>query len=138
MKIFKYPQFHLYLLTLNFLNRKYELIPKNCDERCINATIINRAYYSAYLLCVLWLEDVKRFKPLKSWDFGENEKPISEYKQVRNALYNYNKKKIGSNLTKLFNLRRKADYNPFSEITPKEVNDAIDYMKNIFNDLKFE
>ncbi len=137
MNIKLYPQFHLYLLTLNFLRLRNKLIPKNCDERCINATIINRAYYSAFLLCVLWLED-KKFKILKPWDFSEDEKYISEHKQVRNALYNFNEKKIGSNLTKLFKLRKKADYNPFSEITLSEVKDAINHMKIIFNDLEFD
>ena len=138
MNIKKYPQYHLYLLTLHFLRLKSKLIPNNCDERCINATIINRAYYSSYLLCLLWLEDLKNFRVLKPWDFNDDEKYVSEHKQVRNALYNFNEKKIGSYLTMLFNLRKKADYDPFSEITSDEVKDAVEHMKFIFNDLKFE
>ena len=43
MDITKYPQFQLYLLTIHLLMLKNQLIPKNCDERCINSTIINRA-----------------------------------------------------------------------------------------------
>ncbi|MBO6124120.1 MAG: hypothetical protein J6P09_09810 [Methanobrevibacter sp.] len=44
MDITKYPQFELYLLTLNLLRFKNQLIPIDCDERCINSTIINRAF----------------------------------------------------------------------------------------------
>lgn len=54
------------------------LIPPNCDDRCINASIINRAYYSTYLYCALWLEDIKKFKPLSSWEFEDNEEKISK------------------------------------------------------------
>ena len=118
--------------------KKSELIPKNCAERCINATIINRAYYSSYLLCELWLEDMKKFKTIKPWNFSENEKTISEHKQIRNALSNYDKDLISFDLKKLFKLRQKADYDPFVDITKNEVNDAINYMENIVNNLNFE
>ena len=129
MDISKYPQFHLYLLTLHLLKIKSQLLPKYCDFRCVNATIINRAYYSAYLLCELWLQDVKKFKALSSYEFKEDEEKISKHKQVRNALYNFNEPKIGSNLNQLFRLRHKADYEPFTDITPKEVSDAIKHME---------
>lgn len=138
MNIKKYPQYHLYLLTLHLLTMKQQLIPQNCDERCVNATIINRAYYSAYLFCKLWLEDVKKFKTVPYWEFDENEKKISKHKQVRNALYNFDEKQMGSSLNRLFDLRHKADYNPFTDITPDEVTTAINTMEKIFNKLKFE
>lgn len=138
MDISKYPQYQLYLLTLHLLTMKNQLVPKNCDERCINATLINRAYYSAYLYCSLWLEDIKRFKPLSSWQFNENEKNISKHKQIINALYNFNEPTLGSQLSQLFDLRIKADYEPFIDITSKEVTDAIHHMEKIFNQLKFE
>lgn len=138
MDIAKYPQYQLYLLTLHLLTMKNQLVPKNCDERCINATLINRAYYSAYLYCSLWLEDIKRFKPLSSWQFNENEKNISKHKQIINALYNFNEPTLGSQLSQLFDLRIKADYEPFIDITSKEVTDAIHHMEKIFNQLKFE
>ena len=82
--------------------------------------------------------DIKKFKTIHPWDFTKNEKTISEHKQVRNALFNFNEKKIGSDLTKLFKLRQKADYDPFVDITKNEVNDAINYMENIVNNLNFE
>ena len=92
MNIIKYPQFQLYLLTLNMQQLKKQLIPENCDEWCVNASIINRAYYSAYLYCELWLEDVKNFKIKHPWDFEDYEERIGEHKQVRDALKNFGKK----------------------------------------------
>lgn len=138
MDITKYPHNQLYLLTLHLLMMKNQLVPQNCDERCINATLINRAYYSAYLYCSLWLEDIKRFKPLSSWEFSENERNISKHKQIINALYNFNEAKIGSQLSQLFDLRIKADYEPFIDITSEEVTDAIHHMEKIFSHLKFD
>lgn len=93
MDITKYPQFQLYLLTLHMLMMKDQLLPRNCEDRCVNATIINRAYYSSYLYCTLWLEDMKKFKPLSSWEFSEGEAKISKHQQIRNALYNFNEPK---------------------------------------------
>ena len=138
MDIEKYPQYQLYLLTLHMLMLKNQLIPKNCDEWCVNASIINRAYYSAYLYCELWLEDVKNFKIKKPWDFDDEENQIGEHKQVREALYDFGERKVKTELQKLFFLRRKADYDPFIDITAQEVEDSISHMKKIFDHLKFE
>ncbi len=138
MDITKYPQYELQLLTLNLLNLKSQIVPENCDERCVNSTIISRAYFSSYLLCELWLDYEKQFKTVKTWEFDEDEEIISEHKQVRNALYNYGEKKIKTELSKLASLRRKADYEPFIDITPTEVQDAISHMKKIFNNLTFQ
>lgn len=138
MDITKYPQFELQLLTLNLLNLKAKIIPENCDERCVNATIINRAYFSSYLFCELWLDYEKQFKTLKPWEFDNNEERISEHKQIRNALYNLGEKNIESELGKLALLRKKADYEPFIDITPNEVQDAVTHMQNIFNHLTFQ
>lgn len=41
-----------------------------------------------------------------------------------------------SELNDLFDLRVKADYEPFIDITPDEVQDAIHHMEKIFNHLK--
>ena len=138
MDITKYPQYHLYLLTLHMLMLKNLLIPENCDEWCVNASIINRAYYSAYLYCELWLEDVKKFKVKHPWDFEDDEEQIGEHKQVRNALKDFGEKNMKTELEKLFYLRRKADYDPFVDIKPQEVTAAITHMEKIFNHLKFE
>lgn len=138
MEISKYPQFQLYLLTLNLLMLKNQLIPENCDEWCVNSSIINRAYYSAYLYCELWLEDMKNFKVKHPWDFEDDEERIGEHKQVREALDNFGEENMKTELKDLFKLRRKADYEPFVDITSKEVNAAINHMKKIFNHLKFE
>ncbi|WP_458405283.1 hypothetical protein [Methanobrevibacter sp.] len=137
MDITKYPQFELYLLTLNLLTLKDQLVPDGCNPRCINSTIINRAYFSSYLYCLLWLEDVKKFKPIPILQLGPDER-ISEHQQVRNALSNFGEIRMKSELLKLADLRRKADYDPFSDITSDEVTDAVRHMEKIFNHLKFE
>ena len=137
MDITKYPQYQLYLLTLHLLMLKNQLVPDMCDNRCIDSTIINRAYFSSYLFSKLWLEDVKKFKPtpIEMMDVKER---ISEHLQIRNALYNFGEKRVRSDLTKLASLRKKADYNPFVDLTPKDVSDAIGYMNSIFNHLEFD
>ena len=138
MDITKYPQYELYLLTLNLENFKNQLVPDNCDERCINSTIINRAYLSSYLYCALWLEYVKNFIPTPIRGFGDDEVKISEHVQVRNALFNFGEKCIEGKLSKLAGLRKTADYNPFRDLTPRDVSDAIGYMESIFSNLKFD
>lgn len=137
MDITKYPQFELYLLTLHLLMLKDQLVPDGCSDRCINSTIINRAYFSSFLYCLLWLEDVKKFKPIPVLKLAPDER-ISEHTQVRNALYNFGEKRSNVELSKLAELRKKADYDPFIDITHEEVTDAVHHMEKIFNHLKFE
>lgn len=138
MNVEEWPQFQLYLLTLNILMLKEQILPENCDEWCVNATIINRAYYSSYLFCLLWLEEIKRFKPKAPWEFGKNEKRVSEHKQVRKALKKFGEKNTTTELNDLAKLRKKADYKPFEDISPKEVDEAIEHMEKIFNRLQFQ
>lgn len=90
MNITKYPQYELYLLTLHLLMLKNQLVPDGCDPRCFKSTIINRAYFSSFLYCLLWLEDVKKFKPIPVLKLAPDER-ISEHQQVRNALSNFGK-----------------------------------------------
>ena len=138
MDIRKYPQFQLYLLTLKLLSLKSRLIPDGCDDRSINSTIINRAYFSSYLFCELWLDDVMNFRPIPINEFKSKEERISEHVQVRNALKDFGKNIIGYKLSKLSELRKKADYEPYTDLTPTDVSDAINHMEQIFNHLKFE
>ena len=139
MDITKYPQFQLYLLTLHLLSLKNQLIPENCDEWCVNATIINRAYYSSYLFCELWLEYVKGFKTISPWEFDVDDNRISEHKQIRTALIRlFNQENVGNHLNDLASLRRKADYDPFVDIEPKEVENAIRHMEKIITTLEFD
>ena len=137
MDIAKYPQFQLKLLTLRLLLLKDKLIPDDCDERCINSTIINRAYFSSYLFCELWLDYVKNFRPVPIRDFEDGEEIISEHLQVRNALYNFGERRVQKKLFDLSKLRKKADYDPFTNLTAKDVSNAIEHMETIFNHLKF-
>lgn len=88
-------------------------------------------------MCELWLEDKYGFKTTKPWEFEKGEE-ISEHKQLRDALYDYGEIYIKSKLFQLSNLRKKADYEPFIDITPKEVTDSITHMKNIINKLEFD
>ncbi|MBR1610408.1 MAG: hypothetical protein IJ672_02820, partial [Methanobrevibacter sp.] len=76
---------------------------------------------------------------IEPWEFQEGEKVISEHKQVRMALSeNYNQEDLGYILGKLASLRKKADYEPFVDITNKEVSDAIGHMEKIITTLKFQ
>ena len=136
MDITKYPQFQLYLLTLNLFKLKEQLIPENCEEWCINASIINRAYYSAYLYCELWLEYMKNFKVTPPYEIDDENKRMGEHKQVREALAEFGERNMKTELFDLCKLRQKADYDPFVNITSEEVNDAIHHMEKIFNHLK--
>ena len=138
MDLTKYPQFQLRLLTLKLLMMKDKLIPNDCDERCINSTIINRAYYSSFLYCELWLDYVKNFRPIPLTEFQDTTEIISEHLQVRNALYNFGEKRIKNELKKLSFLRKKADYDPYNDLTLNDVSNAINHMEAIFNNLNFE
>ena len=57
--------------------------------------------------------------------------------QVLKALLKYEKEDTNLYLGRLKNLRTKADYHLESKIYDDEVEDALVYMKRIFNDLKF-
>ena len=103
---------------MNLLRFKNQLIPNECDVWSINSTIIIRAYFSSYLFCGLWLEDIKHFRPIPILEL-DPEEIISEHEQVRNALYNFGENRMSDELSKLAKLRKKADYDPFSDITPK-------------------
>ena len=110
----KSPQYDLYRLTKNLYLNKEKIVPENADMRCVKSTIINRAYYSSYSLASEWLN--------YNFDFQ-----ILKYEKEDTNLY----------LGRLKNLRTKADYHLESKIYDDEVEDALVYMKRIFNDLKF-
>ena len=135
INIEKYPQYELYKFTKQLYENKEELIPENCDNRCVFSTIINRCYYSAYLYVSLWLQEVYKFKPLSKEDFGENEF-ITEHRQVQYELLEVNQYSVRNKLYDLFNLRKKADYDPFYNISEGELDDAMYLMEQIFKTLK--
>ena len=138
MDISKTPQFHLYLLTLHLLSMYNLLLPKNCNWRCVDSSIINRAYYSSFLYCSLWLEKTHNFKIKHPWEFKKGEQIIGEHKQVRDALIDFGEDDINKKLYKLGKLRNKADYLPNTKLNPIDLNNAIDNMKFIFNHLQFK
>lgn len=80
--------------------------------------------------------DLKRSRyPCQKLDETER---ISEHLQVRNALHNFGEKRVSYELTKLANLRKKADYEPYKDLTPQDISNAINHMEKIFNHLKFD
>lgn len=138
MKIKKYPQYKLYKFTklLNINKEKFQ--KPYTGKRAVNGTIINRAYYSAYSYAYLWLEEEDQFKPKQKWEFKkEGKEYISEHQQVRKALEDLDHYKTSEKLYQLHDLRKRADYELFNPLTEEDVNDAIKYMNEIFDELKF-
>lgn len=137
MDITKYPQYELYAFTELLFSKKDELIPESCNHRCVYSTIINRCYYSSYLYSLEWLFEKFKFKPRPLEDFDEDEKFVTEHKQVREVLKEKNFSAVSSELAELSMLRKKADYDPFSDISDHELDDAMDSMRIIFEKLSF-
>ena len=137
INIEKYPQFELYKFTKKLNLNKEKMVPKNCDNRCVYSTIINRCYYSSYLYALEWLFEKHGFKPLSKseWDDG---KFVTEHGQVRLMFKEIEEKDIALSLFKLLNLRKKADYEPFSNISDGELNKAMGIMESIFQNLDFD
>lgn len=124
----------------NVLNKnKDKLIVGNITSRSVYATIINRAYYSAYSYVVLWLKEMYFFS-FKSHDYfrANNLKYITEHKQVRNALKDYGLERYSFILAKLHNLRKKADYYLDEELTKNELIKSINFMNYIVKNLSLE
>ena len=137
MNIEKSPQYELYTFTKLLNQKRIDLIPINCDNRCVYSTIINRCYYSSYLYTLFWLEDKFNFKLKKPFEFDDDEDFITEHKQVRLALKDKNLDSISSELVILSKLRKKADYEPLNDISDDELQDAINCMDLIFRKLTF-
>lgn len=136
MNIEKYPQYELYKFTKKLYEIKDKLVPPNCDIRCVLSTIINRCYYSSYLYSSEWLYEKYEFKPSNK----ENQVDktfITEHTQVRRKLKDVGKVTVSNNLFKLATLRKKADYEPFQEISKDELEDAVYLMNSIFQNLTF-
>ena len=137
MDIKKSPQYDLYTFTKFIHHNKDKLVPSSCGVRCLYSTIINRCYYSSYLWALFWLEDQCKFKLKKPFEFDDDEEYITEHKQVRLALKEKGLETISSELFDLFNLRKKADYDPLCDISLEELSNAMDSMELIFKNLTF-
>lgn len=135
-----YPQYQLFKFTLLLNDNKEIFIKPQIESRAVNGTIINRAYYSAYSYALLWLEEeIPEFKIKQKWEYDENgEEYVSEHKQVRDWLNAYKKNKASNELYKLHNLRKKADYKIYNPLTQEDMKNAIKYMNNLFDELKFQ
>ncbi len=132
----KYPQYELYKFTRKLHLNKEKMLPKNCNNRCVYSTIINRCYYSSYLYVLEWLFEKYKFKPLSKNSFDNTDEFVTEHKQVRDELKDVNYNNISTNLFDLFILRKKADYDPFSAISDNELDRAMCLMERIFQTLK--
>ena len=137
MDITKYPQYELYSFAELLFLKKDDLIPEKCNCRCVYSTIINRCYYSSYLYSLEWLFEKFGFKPRPPEDFDKNERFITEHKQVWDALKEKNFSAISYELADLAILRKKADYDPFLDISDDELSDAMESMGIIFEKLSF-
>ena len=115
INIEKYPQYELYKFTKQMYFKKDKLIPKNCDNRCVYSTIINRCYYSSYLYASEWLEEKHNFKPLSKWEYGDDDF-VTEHNQVIEKFRYLHLFKVNKYMWDLITLRKKADYEPFSPI----------------------
>ena len=113
------------------------MVPKNCDNRCVYSTIINRCYYSSYLYALEWLFEKHGFKPLSRSEWGDDDF-VTEHSQVRLMFRELEQRNVGISLFDLFYLRKKADYEPFSNISDDELNEAMEIMESIFKDLDFD
>ena len=137
INIEKYPQFELYKFTKKLNLNKEKMVPKNCDNRCVYSTIINRCYYSSYLYALEWLFEKHGFKPLSKSEWGDDDF-VTEHKQVRLMFSDLKENNVGISLLNLFYLRKKADYEPFSNISDDELNKAMGIMESIFQNLDFD
>ena len=63
---------------------------------------------------------------------------IKKFEKAVEIDKNYGEGYIGNYLKKLANLRNKADYHPYKELSSSDVDQAIGYMKSIFQGLKFD
>ena len=128
---------------MNYINlpktcilKKNTLVPKNCDNLCVYSIIINRCYYSSYLYASEQLEDKHDFKPLSKWEYGDK-KFIPEHSQVIDKFRYLKIFEVNNYMRDLMDLRKKADYEPFSPLLDDELDKAIEHMENIFDILKF-
>ena len=138
MKIEEYPQYRLYKFTklLNINKEKFQ--KPYTGKRAVNGTIVNRAYYSSYSYALLWLED-HDFKPKQKWEYEmEGKEYVSEHRQVRECLKNKEKYNVSQDLFDLHRLRKKADYKLMKPLTEEDAKKAMEYMENIFSELKFK
>ena len=107
INIEKYPQFELYKFTKKLNLNKERMVPKNCDNRRVYSTIINRCYYSSYLYALEWLFEKHGFKPVlkNEWEDG---KFVTEHRQVRLMFKELEERDVAFSLFKLLNLRKKS------------------------------
>lgn len=85
-----------------------------------------------------WLLDKFGFKVKSKEDCEiDGEIFVSEHKQVRDALKDYDESTVSNRLYKLSELRSTADYEPFTDLTDDDLNRAMKLMEYIFDNIQF-
>ena len=128
MFVNNYPQFQLCVFTRKLYGSRNDFIDEEDNFRSVYGTIINRAYYSSYLLSLKWISE--------KYDFKFTNSRQSQHEQVRKSLMLRNEK-AGYALSQLKKLRLTADYNLEKKINHMEVLKSLKLMDLIFNELKF-
>ena len=135
----------IYILALNgskmrfdwseYLNLAQELAATNSDcsgnREAKLRSAISRAYYSAFCLARNYLRDIEKDPTL----FRKN-RNINEHQYVANEFINHRNKnknmvKIGENLSRLRELRNKADYEDTMFNLPTQARTALKLADNI-------
>ena len=122
------PPFQLCIFTRKLYGSRNDFTDDGDNFRSVYGTIINRAYYSSYLLSLKWISE--------KYDFKFTNSRKSKHEQVRKSLMLRNEK-AGYALTQLKKLRLAADYNLEKKINHMEVLKSLKLMDLIFNELKF-
>ena len=140
----------IYILALNgsqmrfdwseYLNLAQELAATNSDSsgnrEAKLRSAISRAYYSTFCLARNYLRDIEKDQTLL-----DKNRDINKHQYVANAFINHrnNKKKnmvkIGENLSRLRELRNKADYEDTMVNLPSVATTALMLAQNIISAL---
>ena len=123
-------EYHLYLFTIYLYVNKSRLYLTS--EEAFNRTMMNRAYFSSYLLSKFYVEVVQLKKIRNPNEFNYSEKIITEHTQVIKFLNNKETRSVSNKLSELKELRKNADYDMITFISDSDCNQAVTLMKDIF------
>ena len=113
-----------YLYYREFSDEKFDL-------QCIYRTIINRAYYAAYLNAREWILDNGEYNSLDYYIYGGT----GTHRAVYLALRNMGQKSVSNDLRCFKRLRNDADYDIVKIITKNDALKAIKLARQIISAL---
>ncbi len=139
----------IYILALNgsqmrfdwseYLNLAQELAATNSDSSANREaklrSAISRAYYSTFCLARNYLRDIEKDRTFfrKNRDIKEHQYVAEEF--INHRIKNKNMVKIGENLSRLRELRNKADYEDTMFNLPTQARTALKLADNIISAL---